>query len=294
MKYLIRHTTSYHYKEPVSLCHNIVHLTPRTNIRQKNLFENIMIFPQPDSLDCQVDYFGNTVYFFTIQKAHNELVIDARYETIVNPREPINFVDLPCELVLKNIATSTDTETIEATEYTFDSFYITRHNDWLEYAIVSFSKERPFLESVMNLTTRIFNDFKYQSNATTIATPMVEVFKQKSGVCQDFSHFQIACLRSLGFPARYVSGYLLTNVDKNQEKLIGADASHAWLQVYYPGQGWFDFDPTNNLQPSDQHIFVAYGRDYDDVSPIRGVILGGEHHTIKVGVSIIPSDSLVT
>ena len=181
-------------------------------------------------------------------------------------------------------------ETIQALEYIYDSYYVQRHDDWKEYASKSFQPGNLFLNSVMDLTSRIFTDFKYQPNATTIATPLHEVFLQKSGVCQDFSHFQIACLRSLGIPTRYVSGYLLTTPNPDKPNLIGSDASHAWIQVYYPGIGWFDFDPTNNLRPSDQHIIIAWGRDYDDVSPVKGVILGGENHTITVGVSVIGSE----
>lgn len=287
MKYLIKHTTSYNYQENVSLCRNIIHVSPRENEYQKNFFEKITISPTPEILECQKDYFGNKVFFFTIEKPHNELRIIAEYETEVRPKKNENLPDVPWEKTLELMRTDASPETIYAFEYCFDSFYIQRHADWKEYAFKSFSPETPYLTAVMDLTTRIHKDFKYQPNATTIATPLHDVFMQKSGVCQDFSHFQIACLRSLGIPARYVSGYLLTHQKSDKKNLIGSDASHAWVQIYYPGFGWFDFDPTNNMKPSDQHITIGWGRDYDDISPVKGIIMGGENHTITVGVSVI-------
>ncbi len=290
MKYLIKHTTCYNYVDTVSLCRNIIHVSPREFEKQKNFYENITVTPVPDILECQNDYFGNKIYFFTIEKPHKELTIVAEYETEVLQTTRQAFSDQPWEYVNRLLASDSSLGTIQANEYLYDSYYVQRHNDWKTYASQSFKPGSLFLESVMDLTTRIFNDFKYQPNATTIATPLHEVFLQRSGVCQDFSHFQIACLRSMGFPARYVSGYLLTTPNPDKPNLIGSDASHAWIQVYYPGIGWFDFDPTNNLQPSDQHIIIGWGRDYDDVSPVKGVILGGENHTVTVGVSVIGAE----
>jgi len=253
--------------DTVSLCRNIIHVSPREYENQRNFFENITVTPTPEIIEFQKDYFGNKVYFFTIEKPHKNLTIIAEYETEVTPKNFDDFLDQPWKKVIDLLNVDSSMETIQALEYLYDSYYVQRHDDWKEYASKSFQPGNLFLNSVMDLTSRIFTDFKYQPNATTIATPLHEVFLQKSGVCQDFSHFQIACLRSLGIPTRYVSGYLLTTPNPDKPNLIGSDASHAWIQVYYPGIGWFDFDPTNNLRPSDQHIIIAWGRDYDDVSP---------------------------
>jgi transglutaminase-like putative cysteine protease len=276
--------------DTVSLCRNIIHVSPREYENQRNIFENITVTPSPEILEFQKDYFGNKVYYFTIEKPHKKLTIIAEYETEVTPKNYNNFQNQPWEKVIELLHIDSSIETIQALEYLYDSYYVQKHDDWKEYASKSFQPGDMFLDSVMDLTSRIFTDFKYQPNATTIATPLHEVFLQKSGVCQDFSHFQIACLRSLGIPTRYVSGYLLTTPNPDKPNLIGSDASHAWIQVYYPGIGWFDFDPTNNLRPSDQHIIIGWGRDYDDVSPVKGVILGGENHTITVGVSVIGAE----
>ena len=276
--------------DTVSLCRNIIHVSPREHENQRNFFENITVTPTPEIIEFQKDYFGNKVYFFTIEKPHKNLTIIAEYETEVTPKKHNDFLDQPWKKVIDLLNVDSSMETIQALEYLYDSYYVQKHDDWKEYANKSFQPGDLFLNSVMDLTSRIFTDFKYQPNATTIATPLHEVFLQKSGVCQDFSHFQIACLRSLGIPTRYVSGYLLTTPNPDKPNLIGSDASHAWIQVYYPGIGWFDFDPTNNLRPSDQHIIIAWGRDYDDVSPVKGVILGGENHTITVGVSVIGAE----
>ncbi|NBR05983.1 MAG: transglutaminase family protein [Planctomycetes bacterium] len=290
MKYLIKHTTSYTYLDTVSLCRNIIHVSPREYEYQRNIYENITVTPTPEIIEHQKDYFGNKVYFFTIEKPHKNLTIVAEYETEVIQKDHRDFSDIPWEKVIELFHNDSSIETIQALEFLYDSYYVQKHDDWKEYAQISFQPGRTFLGSIMDLTSRIYKDFKYQPNATTIATPLHDVFLQKSGVCQDFSHFQIACLRSLGIPVRYVSGYLLTNPKSDKQSLIGSDASHAWIQVYYPGFGWFDFDPTNNLQPSDQHIIIGWGRDYDDVSPVKGIILGGENHTINVGVSVIAAE----
>ena len=290
MKYLIKHTTCYNYLEMVSLCRNIIHVSPREFENQRNLYENITVIPVPDIMESQKDYFGNKVYFFTTEKPHKSLIITAEYETEVIEKKYKNFSDIPWEDVIEILNTDSSSETIHSFEYLYDSYYVQKHDDWKDYASKSFKPGALFLASVMDLTSRIFKDFKYQPNATTIATPLREVFLQKSGVCQDFSHFQIACLRSIGIPVRYVSGYLLTTPNKEKPSMIGSDASHAWIQVYYPGIGWFDFDPTNNLRPTDHHIIIAWGRDYEDVSPVKGVILGGENHTITVGVNVIKAE----
>ena len=175
---------------------------------------------------------------------------------------------------------------LEASEFLYDSPLIRVEDEFGDYAAVSFKKNRPILDAVLHLTERIYEDFTFDQDATTVSTPVQSVLKRRRGVCQDFAHLQIACLRSLGLPARYVSGYVETLPSPGQEKMIGADASHAWVSFYCHGLGWIDVDPTNNLIVSDQHVTLGWGRDYSDVSPVRGVILGSGEHTVSVAVDV--------
>jgi transglutaminase-like putative cysteine protease len=175
---------------------------------------------------------------------------------------------------------------LDAYQFVFDSRYIQCGADLARYAAPSFDAGRPLLEVVQDLTRRIHTDFRYDQQATTLATPLRDVLENRRGVCQDFAHLQIGCLRSMGVPARYVSGYLRTRPNLERPPAVGAHASHAWLSVFCPDFGWIDVDPTNDLIPSDTHITLAWGRDYDDVSPIKGVILGGGHHTVAVAVDV--------
>ena len=171
----------------------------------------------------------------------------------------------------------------------FDRSYVPRNADLLAYAEPSFAAGRQLLDAVMDLTGRIHTDFRYDAKATTLATPVTEVLEHRHGVCQDFAHLQIGCLRSIGLAARYVSGYLQTPTPAGRERLVGADASHAWVSVFCPAVGWVDFDPTNNMIPAEQHITIAWGRDYDDISPVKGVILGGGSHTMSIAVDVAPA-----
>jgi len=180
---------------------------------------------------------------------------------------------------------------LEAAEFTYDSPLIQTGPDYKDYAAQSFPSDCPVLAATADLTHRIFKDFKFDPEATTVATPLQEVFRKRRGVCQDFAHFEIACLRSLGLPARYISGYLETDPPPGKPRLIGADASHAWISVYCPGFGWVDFDPTNNVIPTTRHITVAWGRDYSDACPIRGVILGGGRSQLSVAVDVLRTDT---
>ena len=177
-------------------------------------------------------------------------------------------------------------EVVEPYQFVFDSPQVRASFELADYVLESFPKGAPLLMGARELTRRIFKDFKYDPKATTVATPLEEVVEKRRGVCQDFAHLGIACLRSLGLPARYVSGYLRTRPPEGKPRLVGADASHAWFSVFCPGTGWVDFDPTNNVQPGEEHITVAYGRDFGDVSPVAGIITGGGHHAVKVSVDV--------
>jgi transglutaminase-like putative cysteine protease len=289
MQYAITHTTTYHYTDSVSLCHNLVHLKPRSAARQLSSQWQLAVTPEPRAMQHHYDYFGNPIAFFTIQEPHKELKITAKHQMEVSPSESMALQETPAwETVRDMLTTDRSAAVLEAGPFRFDSHYIHRSPDLAAYAQPSFPVGRPIGEAVLDLTARIHREFRYDAKATTVATPLHEVLTLRHGVCQDFAHLAIGCLRSLGLPARYVSGYLSTRPAPGRERLVGADASHAWLSVFLPGIGWVDFDPTNNAMPSDQHLTIAWGRDYDDVSPIKGVILGGGTHTMTIAVDVAP------
>jgi transglutaminase-like putative cysteine protease len=290
MLYAISHTTRYQYTDPVSLCHNLVHLRPRLAPRQTCHHSHLLVQPDPRGLHHQHDYFGNPISLFTIQESHKQLSISVKHRIEVMPGEPIQLQQSPAwEVVRDTLKTDRSHATLDAYQCTFDSIYVPRTADLAAYAAPSFTPGRPLLDAVMDLTSRIHKDFRYDAKATTLSTPLAEVLQHRHGVCQDFAHLQIGCLRSLGLAARYVSGYLQTRAPAGRERLIGADASHAWISVYCPTIGWVDFDPTNNMIPSQQHITIAWGRDYDDISPIKGIILGGGKHVMTISVDVAPT-----
>jgi transglutaminase-like putative cysteine protease len=236
-----------------------------------------------------MDYFGNRLCFFTVQEPHRELIVESRSEVVVDgaaTRWPCESI--PWEEVVQAIPADQSPAGLDAYQYLFESPRIRKKPEFAAYALESFTPGRPFTDALLDLNSRIHQDFRFDSKVTNVRTPTEEVFKKRRGVCQDFAHLQIACLRSLDLAARYVSGYLRTYPPPGRERLIGADASHAWVSVYYPGVGWLDLDPTNNLVPSNGHVTIAWGRDYGDVSPLRGLILGGGAHTLKVNVDMQP------
>jgi transglutaminase-like putative cysteine protease len=237
----------------------------------------------------RIDFFGNTATFATIEEPHRKLsvtAINVAEVTPVSPPQP----DLtpPWEIVRDQLRTDPSLDVVTASQFAFDSPYVPIAERFADYAAPSFPPGRPIFQAVIDLTSRIHAEFRYDPTATTLATPIKEVLEQRHGVCQDFAHLQIGCLRSLGLAARYVSGYLVTRPVPGRPRLVGAEASHAWISFFCPGFGWIDLDPTNNQVPSDHHIVLAWGRDYDDVSPIKGVILGGGTHSVKVTVEIEP------
>lgn len=287
--YRITHRSVYSYSEPVTLCHNVLRLTPRSHSNQYALQSEVLIEPIPAVLNSYLDYFGNPSTFFTVQERHKQLNVTVISEAQVRPPVvPIPDRSPPWDSVPELLATSRVPGDLDAYQYVFDSPYLQASRKLAQLAAPSFPPGRPLLSGVLDLTRRIFTEFKYDPQATTVTTPINEVMETRRGVCQDFAHLQIGCLRSLGLAARYVSGYLLTVPPPGQPRLVGADASHAWVSVYCPGAGWIDFDPTNNQIPSTKHITVAWGRDYDDVSPIKGVLLGGGEQSIRVGVDVVP------
>jgi transglutaminase-like putative cysteine protease len=235
----------------------------------------------------RVDYFGNSLCFFTIQEPHRELVVEARSKVILEDIPASSTTqDIPWEEAVQLLTTDSRPEALDANQFRFESPRIRLRPEFAAYALKSFTRRRPFREGLLDLTARIYKDFRFDSTVTNVRTPVEEVFRKRRGVCQDFAHVQIACLRSLDLAARYVSGYLRTYPPKGQPRLVGADASHAWVSAYCPGSGWLDLDPTNNVVPSNGHVTLAWGRDYGDVSPLHGLILGGGAHALTVAVDM--------
>ena len=299
MIYRIRHRTHYQYEKPVTLCYNQAYLLPRDTEYQSCLDSRINIAPFQTVGQRRTDYFGNQTFYFSLEQAHSELIVDAVseirvHETKYELGQEMNLdLGATCGQALMALQQSRDPNVLEAREFNLDSPMVRSSNALRDYARASFKRDRSLLAAVRELTQRIYEDFTYDPKATSIATPLAQVLKQRRGVCQDFAHLAIGCLRSLGFPARYVSGYLETLPPPGQTKLVGSDASHAWFAVYVPDEGWFEFDPTNNNMPAERHITTAWGRDYADVSPIKGVFFdGGEQQKLTVSVDVSKLESL--
>jgi len=289
MNYRVRHTTRYAYSQPVAIAHNEVHLTPRTGGLQHARRTQLAIDPAPSVLSQQQDFFGNTIHLFTLQAPHHEMTVTAVSDVSLHAESLPKPEDTPpWEQVRDRLRTSPSPAGLDAYQFVFESPHVRWDDEVAAYAAESFPSGRPLLEAVLDLTRRIHADFKYQPGTTSVTTPIAEVLRDRRGVCQDFTHLEIACLRSLGLAARYVSGYVLNLAEPRAAHMVGADASHAWLAIYDPQHGWIDLDPTNDTIPSDQHVTVAWGRDYGDVSPVKGVILGGGEHTVAVAVEVTP------
>jgi transglutaminase-like putative cysteine protease len=288
MQYQVTHTTEYIYHQPVSLCHNIAKLLLRDGGGQVCKSTSVSITPTPDVLSEYEDYFGNKVMYFAIEKEHKQLIvtIQSQVEKLKPPIPTLNFYkDISWEEV-KAIIQQPGDENFMAREYVLETELTMITADILKYAKQSFTPARSVFEAVKEVMQRIHNDFEFDPGFTTIATPIEKVMHARKGVCQDFAHVAIACMRSMGLPARYVSGYLETLPPEGKDKLIGVDASHAWFSVYIPGTGWVDFDPTNNMIPSMQHLTVGWGRDYGDVTPLKGIIVSSGTHKLKVSVDV--------
>jgi transglutaminase-like putative cysteine protease len=287
MIYKIVHRTTYKYKYPVSMSSHVATLRPRS-LRRHNLEKSeLQIVPSPAVMTERTDYFGNHQYFFTIEEPHDELIVESRSRVVMSGVSPDLHQPSPAwEEIVGSLPDDLKSEAIEAYQFRFESPRIRLRPEFARYAQQSFTPGRPFVEGLLDLTTRIHRDFRFDSKVTTVRTTIEEVFRKKRGVCQDFAHVQIACLRSINLPARYVSGYLRTYPPPGQPRMVGADASHAWVSAFCPGLGWIDVDPTNDVVPSTGHVTIAWGRDFSDVSPLHGLILGGGAHTLKVGVDL--------
>jgi transglutaminase-like putative cysteine protease len=287
--YRVEHETRYGYEARVSTSQHVAYLRPRELSRQRVFRHDLMVEPAPARSSRRTDYFGNEVEQFTVLTPHAELLVRARSFVEVDPPPRVDLEESPpWEEGREALVYAKGRSSGEPSQFAYPSPYVSFDRDLLEFARARFRPARPLLDSAFELMRRIHAEFRFDPKATTITTPVKRVFEQRSGVCQDLAHLQIACLRSLGLSARYVSGYLLTDPPPGQHRLVGADASHAWLSVHCPRHGFVDLDPTNGVLASARHVTLAWGRDFGDVSPLRGVILGGAEHVLRVGVSVVP------
>jgi transglutaminase-like putative cysteine protease len=278
------HTTTYLYSDPVSICHTEVHLAPRDGRKQRVLDHNLAIVPMPEATFRHKDYFSNDVTYFSIHEPHQALTISAASLIEMEPGDPLEPCLTPAwEQARGEKWRQADLHVLKAYQFVFPSPRIAPAPEFAAYAAASFTAGRPLLEAAVDLCHRIYTEFHYDQEATTVATSVAEVMASKRGVCQDFAHFTIACLRSLGLAARYVSGYLRSG------ELVGSQASHAWVSVFCPGFGWLDLDPTNDQMVNGNHVTLAWGRDYSDVAPVNGVALGGGEQVINVAVAVAPA-----
>ncbi|MFJ7795287.1 transglutaminase N-terminal domain-containing protein [Pseudomonas sp. NPDC096950] len=293
-RYQIFHDTHYHYDSPVSLAQQLAHLWPRACTWQRCTAQALLISPDPTTRRDELDVFGNPLTRLAFERPHDELLVNAELTVEVLARPILDFNQSPAWEETRNALTYSSQplspELLEACRYRFESPYVHLKRNFVEFSESCFPAGRPLLLGVQALMEKIFSEFTFDAEATQVATPLVEVLERRRGVCQDFAHLMLACVRSRGLAARYISGYLLTQPPPGQPRLIGADASHAWVSVFCPVLGWVDFDPTNNVQPALEHITLAWGRDFSDVSPLRGVILGGGNHDPEVRVTVMPLD----
>ena len=287
MTYRVTHITTYRYEEPASVCHNELRLTPRSGGRQRTRRFQLRVDPTPSVLAPQVDFFGNQVHFVALHEPHRQLTVTAKSDVDVEASSPPE-ASPAWEAVRDRLRADHGSDVLAAYQFAFESPHVQVDPAVAAWTEPSFPAGRPLVGGVLELTRRIHQEFAYDRDATCVATPVSQVLRERRGVCQDFAHLEIACLRALGLAARYVSGYILTTPPESATRLVGADASHAWLSVWLGDAGWLDVDPTNDLVPSDQHVTVAWGRDYGDVSPLRGVVLGGGEHTMTVAVDVSP------
>ncbi|WP_411827085.1 transglutaminase family protein [Luteolibacter sp. AS25] len=292
MRYSLTHTTRYKYEGAVTVSHHLARLAPRFLPGQRCPWHILEIKPEPVGRSVHNDAYGNVTTYFECEGSHTELEVTARSLVQVLPTATPDPASTPAwETIREDTSGDRLNLSTEAGAFRFASPIVPVGQEFAEYARPDFTPGRPILQATVALMNRIFTEFEFNPAATDVATPVIEVLQKKAGVCQDFAHLMLACLRSLSLPARYVSGYLETKPPAGQARLVGADASHAWVSVYCgENAGWIDADPTNNILPSERHITVAWGRDFSDVSPLRGVTLGAGGQTLAVEVDVEPID----
>jgi transglutaminase-like putative cysteine protease len=283
MLFHVMHATRYTYESPVSHSLNEVRLIPRALEVQEIRRSELQVQPEPAFMYYRKDYYGNDLSSFELFEKHGQLQITAESMVEVSAAAGTPIPSISWNEARKAIAEQSDEAAIEASEFIYNSPHVSVTPELNDYARTSFVPGRPLLEVIQDLTHRIHNDFKYRPQSTSISTTLPEVMKHRRGVCQDFAHVMIGAVRSQRLPARYVSGYV-----RPGPKVQGAQASHAWVSVFFPGSGWISFDPTNDLMVSDSHITLAWGRDYADVTPVKGISLGGGSQTVEVEVYVQP------
>ena len=289
-RYRLEHETVYEYAEPVAVSHNELRIVPRTLPHQRLASIAMSIDPVPETVAGRRDYFGNDVLFFALGEPHARLAIKATSEVDRGPTPPLDAdASPPWEKVAAAVRRELGPAWLEALELVFPSPFAPVAPELAEYARPSFPAGRPVVAGFADLCSRIHREFTYDPEATSLSTPVLAVLRDRRGVCQDFAHLTIGCLRSLGLPARYVSGYVRTRRPdaKADAELVGSEASHAWVAIFCPERGWIDVDPTNDVAASDRHVTLAFGRDYDDVSPVKGVTVGGGTQKLEVRVELL-------
>ncbi len=287
MKFQVTHITRYEYLLPASLCHNLVYQVPVNHDFQHVQKVDCQIQPTPNFMVTREDFFNNKFVYFSVEEFHQKLVVEIKSEVEVTSPVWINSIPkntMPWEDVVLWLR-STDTDH-NIKQFYLESDHISFIPGIQEYALKSFTAGRPVMEAMLDLNARIFNEFDFTPGFTDVSTKLEEVFLHKKGVCQDFAHFSLACLRSIGLSARYVSGYIETLPPPGKPKLFGSDASHAWIALYIPEIGWTEFDATNNLLVNDQHIRTAIGRDFADVVPLKGIVYSGAGQRMSVNVDV--------
>jgi transglutaminase-like putative cysteine protease len=288
--YRIVHRTNYRYGGTVSRCRNEAHLRPRDTSHQRCLASELVVDPRPASWSDRTDYFGNPVASFAVDGPFDELTVTATSSVAVTERAPWPPGELGWEVARDQLWADLTPEVLAATEFCFESPLVAGSPEVRAYAQPSFGAGRSLIDVIGELTERIFTDFAYDPGFTTVTTPLEDVLQYRRGVCQDFAHLAIGCLRSMGLAARYVSGYLETTAPPGEERLVGADASHAWPAVFVPGWGWLDVDPTNDKFVGSTYVTTAWGRDYSDVTPLKGIVFGGgSSHDLDVSVDVTRS-----
>jgi transglutaminase-like putative cysteine protease len=289
----VLHETAYDYVPTVRTAQHMAHLKPANTGRQRLLNHRLTVAPAPARQSESVDVYGNTRSFFSLQSSHDALRVLSDSLVATTPSAAPED-SLPWQEVAERMRYHRRARYDAASEFVFASPYVPRDDAFAHYAQASFADGRPLLEAARELTQRIHQDFEYETSATDVNTPALEALALRKGVCQDLAHVMLGCLRSLGLPARYVSGYLLTEPPPGQPRLVGTDASHAWVSVYLPGEDgpgvWVDLDPTNDRTAGEDYVILAIGRDFSDVSPMRGVIHGGANHSLRVAVTVTPAE----
>jgi len=292
MRYRILHKTRYDYSISATLSHNEARMLPRELPWQHCISSAFTIAPTPVQLRERVDFFGNRVAYFSTESVHNslEVIVTSEVQTMARPTPDI-FSSICREDAITEIIGARargNRDCIESRLYMLESEFVPVHRALGEYAESCFGNRCNLYDALLCLNQRIYDEFIYDPDVTTTATPVLDVLAGKRGVCQDFAHLMIGCIRALGLPARYVSGYMETLPPPGQEKLLGADATHAWVAAFIPGWGWLELDPTNGCLPDERYIILGWGRDYADVTPLKGIMDGGGQHELSVGVDVIP------